>query len=1550
MDHLVPVKLEHYYGRPQEDPFQWVESFELFLEVTQASEDRVLRLLKYALREDAYRWFRANEADLQGWEECKGAFLERFGYDEDTITSRLYACCQQPNEAVRSYADRLRNLICYLSNPLPPRMLAQMFIKGLVPPLRERVQMMCPLDSQLAEIIKLAANYEQIFGVTPLGGHPDRPVPLMRPVQENPRNNDRPPPPQQREGGRQQENNNNPRPWNNNRNRDTGDRRSNNNPQGGGAPPPPREILPVPAKPDVDVLTREMERLRIQIAELQKPTSVTANFTQFEEEPATVVSRPPYESFHQRTALSSPAHQLHPIAEEYANKRTADGTPDSQPTPLRRRPNNVEDAAVDPAVPFNHTPSGPPPQRPGRADEQERGPPPATPPEAPRRAAPVRQAADLGGLPPLPERPAYRRAAAAPQVAAEPIQQIKALPMKLNVQTYLNHVSEEEFDRAMREMMEGRQQYLRGRQPAPPPQAPRAEAHAAAGSTAENWEPMEFRRPLSQNLQRNPVTTSVATVPIVINNVIFEDGVLDTGATNTMISQTTARQLDLLDSIEPCRVKFSCADGNSAAPWGKIRRLSVGVDGFTIPLDVYVSGATTYDVLLGTDWLTQAKAEISFEKSELTFRIDPHIVGKIPISVNPNRPTTKDSHFCVLLQENGGAAGEPHLQLMEYSSSEAEDSSSDTDGDLDDSPTDTDDSPAESTSGESDDFDSSSDEEPEWEEEYFLQALVDTMPEFAPPEDDSAAPAPDPDTFMLRREYFMQIEDVMGPFDFQAGCEEDGTNAVIPNVLPLPSPGAEELLWTHQNVYCQPPIARIQDALEYSKKNYDVSPGTTSAAFVIPDWPDAAWYPMVQEYFETLFRYPEGRDLFTAPGLTPTSPRRSAGPTLCPYLIIRTPRRAPGLDNLKGLAPVDFDYEDPTVDQPPLEVPLGDQLSAEENNYLRAVLREYRDVFTPGVSQQRTTLMYHRIDTGNAAPIQARPYRLAKSEDKIISEEVQNMLKAGVIVPSNSPWSSAPVLVGKPDGSIRFCIDYRALNAVTTRDNYPMPRVDEALDSMSQGVKYLSKIDCKSAFWLIPMAPEDRAKTAFITRDGLYEFISMPFGLRNAPATLQRFVNTLLSDLIGKCCFIYLDDCLIFSKTFDDHIRHICDILDRFRAVGFRANPSKCELFVQELLFLGHILTSSGIRPNPAKTQVIQEALPPTNVTEVKSFLGLAGYYRRFIPNMASLSAPLTRLTKKNMAFEWTPDCAQAFEAIKKLLVRAPLLRHPDFTKEFTLYTDWQPGAAAAILGQRDEEGEYVIAYASRTLAGPELNYSPTDGELLAVVWAIRYFRPYLYGTHFHIVTDHKALQWLLTTRNLTGKLSRYAVELQDYDFDIQYRAGTLHGNVDGLSRLRLPPTNEHEGEELLTSKCFMLRDEGEDPPEKNSAPTLAVPAPLMSYSGARVFEFTLPSTFMETQPPEGVSEGGEAQEERAETGQTPPAGQSTPRDSSCSQEDQEERRAPSAGLDNTTPVIDKMSNTICQVCLAPDDAETMLLCDTCDHGYHIDCLDPPLCSVSRGP
>ena len=513
-----------------------------------------------------------------------------------------------------------------------------------------------------------------------------------------------------------------------------------------------------------------------------------------------------------------------------------------------------------------------------------------------------------------------------------------------------------------------------------------------------------------------------------------------------------------------------------------------------------------------------------------------------------------------------------------------------------------------------------------------------------------------------------------------------------------------------------------------------------------------------------------------------------------------------------------------------------------------------------------------------------------------------------------------------------------------------MPRIDETLDSLGQGVEYLSKIDCKSAFWLIPVAPEDRAKTAFTTKEGLFEFVSMPFGLRNAPATLQRFVNTLLQDLIGKCCVIYLDDCLVYSRTFEDHLTHLKLVLERFRAVGFRANPAKCELCCSEVLYLGYTITPQGIKPNPSKVEAVLNAAPPTNVTEVRSFLGLANYYRRFLHNMAAISAPLTRLTKKGIVFNWTTDCQAAFEAIKAMLVDAPLLRYPDFSKKFTLYTDWQPGAAAAIMGQEFEDGDHVIAYASKTLQGAELNYSPTDGELLAIVWAVKLFRPYLYGVQFTIVTDHKALKWLLTSRNLSGKLARYAIELQEYDFDIQHRSGTLHGNVDCLSRLRLmpppgedyseepppPPLEEENNEENHMHCCYTMTFDKENMPPAEDRMDLDQPCLPPTQDATQHEEMIVPQplrrhpeTRVEHPPFEDL-----------------PLLSGTLSGRSAALASQEPMTTPRTRVDS--PPL--MEDVPCQVCTGRDDEETMLLCDLCNHGYHIDWLEPALARVPRGP
>ena len=347
------------------------------------------------------------------------------------------------------------------------------------------------------------------------------------------------------------------------------------------------------------------------------------------------------------------------------------------------------------------------------------------------------------------------------------------------------------------------------------------------------------------------------------------------------------------------------------------------------------------------------------------------------------------------------------------------------------------------------------------------------------------------------------------------------------------------------------------------------------------------------------------------------------------------------------------------------------------------------------------------------------------------------MLNKGVVVPSCSEWASPVVLVPKPDGSIRFCVDYRKLNAITRKDSFPLPRVDESLEWMSGRTHFMSKIDCKSAFWLVPMATEDRCKTALITRQGLYEFTVMPFGLTNAPATLQRLMNELLEDLIGQSCCICPDDCLVCSESFTDHIRDLRQVLTRYRAAGLKANPKKSELGMKEVVFLGHVVDARGIRPNPQKISAVQEFQPPIDITELRSFLGLVNYYRRFIPDMARIALPIQALTRKGVAFIWDDACDLAFQQLKDLLTAAPLLRRPDFNHPFILQTDWQPTGMGAILSQNIDQVEHVIAYASKSLKAREHHYAPTEGELQACMWAIRHFHCYLHGHRFILETDH---------------------------------------------------------------------------------------------------------------------------------------------------------------------------------------------------------------------
>ncbi len=462
------------------------------------------------------------------------------------------------------------------------------------------------------------------------------------------------------------------------------------------------------------------------------------------------------------------------------------------------------------------------------------------------------------------------------------------------------------------------------------------------------------------------------------------------------------------------------------------------------------------------------------------------------------------------------------------------------------------------------------------------------------------------------------------------------------------------------------------------------------------------------------------------------------------------------------------------------------QFDLEENQtkQLLNLLDEYDDIFAKSdYDIGRTKLVRHPIETTTTKPIYQRPYRLPASRKEFVETSIDEMLRHNLIRPSQSPWASPVVIVPKKNGKLRFAVDYRKLNAVTKRDVFPLPRIDEILDSLGDA-QYFTTLDMCAGYWQIEVEPKDREKTAFITHSGLYEFNVMPFGLTNAPATFQRMVNLLLSGLNWKSCMAYLDDVIVFSKTFQQHLSDLREIFDRLREQNLKLSPTKCKFFRQEVTFLGHVVDKNGIRPDPDKTKAVANYPQPVNVSELRSFLGLVSYYRNFIENFAKIAQPLVNLLKKDKPFVWAKEQEEAFMQLRKLLCEAPVLAYPDFSKEFILQTDASGYALGAVLSQIFEEKERPIAYASRTLRQGEKNFSTIEKECLAIIFAIKHFHCYLFGRKFKLITDHAPLRWLMNMKEPTGRLARWSLALQQYDFDIYHKPGVTHKNADALSRI----------------------------------------------------------------------------------------------------------------------------------------------------------------------
>ncbi|GJQ86387.1 hypothetical protein Trydic_g8477, partial [Trypoxylus dichotomus] len=400
------------------------------------------------------------------------------------------------------------------------------------------------------------------------------------------------------------------------------------------------------------------------------------------------------------------------------------------------------------------------------------------------------------------------------------------------------------------------------------------------------------------------------------------------------------------------------------------------------------------------------------------------------------------------------------------------------------------------------------------------------------------------------------------------------------------------------------------------------------------------------------------------------------------------------------------------------------------------------------------------------------------------------MLKQNIITPSSSPWNSPVWIVPKKADASgrkkwRIVIDYRKLNEISVGDSYPLPNIIDILDQLGHS-KYFTTIDLTSGFHQIPMDPEDASKTAFSVPTGHYQFQRMPFGLRNAPSTFQRLMNTVPAGIQNSRCFVYLDDIVVYGADLQTHNSRLKEVFDRLAMYNFKIQPDKCEFLRKEVMYLGHLITENGVKPDPSKVEAVQQYPQPKSQNDIRSFLGLAGYYRRFISDFSKIAQPLTKLLKKGQAFQWTSAQEEAFESLKSSITSEPLLIYPDFTQPFILSTDASNYAIGTILSQGKIDEDRLIAYTSRTLNKAEGNYSTIEKELLAIVWATKHFRPYLYGRKFLILSDHRPLKYLFSVKDPSSRLLRWRLAIEEYNYEIDYRARKKNQHADSLGRIQL--------------------------------------------------------------------------------------------------------------------------------------------------------------------
>ena len=1451
----ISLQLRRFSGSPKDNPEAFLRSLKYAKGASGWSDVQALYYTGLHLDGKAAEWF--SNSDFTRWDPFEKAFLERFGLDPSKMLGALSRRTQGDKESVRDYADSLRTLARCSSNPHVGAMLLHFFIEGLQDRVRDFVLSRRPRTFE--DAVAEGEYYEDQFV-----NRKNKVISFNLDMDET------------------------------------------NEPSAKSAPFTPRAAVEQRRKPPdaIAEITKGLSELRLQMAQLQRATR-----------PNNAAAPPKNGCFncgdpgHQARECPHPRRRTGPMnginymeealdaapeayyygQEVYAQEKRAREEAEERraPAPRRFRPAPFDPENLPDAPPLGMAPGKSLPTYSQRAPV--RNPPPMTaqPPSGDR--APTARAPAT--------RPTSRSTpvtSTTPLPGYNVVTQLDATPARVSVSELLRHspvfraqikqfLEKLEADGAVKprrvagenappvgkvNLYQSTGDALEGGYPSKSTRTlGNASCHATINSEEMAPPPAPVARPTHGTPSVVRINCKVFGMPVV--------AIVDSGASHSVIAESIVRKLQLHHDLEPTNSTFLTAGGQKEKPWGVLREVPVTVGKLTLNLDVPVTGAKTYQLLLGNDWLVQAACHMFWDARKMRFMVNPYEFDEIDFDVEGQlrapsvfhlhpRAETRAGHpvaVCMLEMDAStpplshapppapplpGTPSDPFAEELSHLDHAPESSPNlaegnpwnpTPDGDsspapgLDDEPC-TSDAPIMATSPPSAtkapiahtelELPDARDKRPASRAPSPAEARVKRHPPlFKDSSDLRTSPTnkpPDSPRPLITKEDYLWARTHTAPavvrrpppFPTDPSHSAAYTYEVTDEAGPIPNPDRFVDLCDLDRALrgSMPPIVtgNTHDRLQpqhYEPSHFDPrflwgSEGYSNFSYSWPYHYDSNGNPVghettpppldsVDSPLPPLIEDDDNNDDDDTDGI----PR--------PPIVRRAPLRShPDLEALGAHDFALFALHEELAEEVPHELPpteveraaslqYGEQLIPAERNLFEGLIFDNLDVFAFTRDQLTAThLGTHKIPTGDAAPIAQRPYRLSFHEQQVEREEVEKLLKLGLIEPNYGPWCSPTILIPKKDGGYRLVVDYRKLNSVTVKDETLLPRIDETLDKIGKS-RVFSKLDLLSGFWQIPLDPDDQPKSTFCTRSGNYNFKVMPMGLCSAPATFQRLMRRVFTESgMSDYVMVYLDDIIVHSKTVAQHVAHLEAVFEALRKANLRAAPTKCEFATDRIIFLGHLVTAEGVTADPAKVEAISKLLAPTNVKELRSFLGMTGYYRRLVYQYSYIARSLSNLLHKDVPWEWTPECQNAYLELKRRLMNPPILARPDYNKRFYLNTDYSKYAIAAVLSQRGDDGElHPVAYASRVLKNAELNYPAVEGEILAVVWAVSYFRHYLHSARWTLLSDQLSIKWLLSTKNLSGRLCRWSLILQEYNFDCEYVSGAKNVVADSLSRLR---------------------------------------------------------------------------------------------------------------------------------------------------------------------